>query len=363
MKYLSLFSGIEAASAAWKPLGWQPVAFAEVEPFPCAVLAHHHPDVPNLGDVSEITHAQIAALGHIDVVVGGSPCQGLSLAGTRKGLADERSGLFYEQVRIFHAAHTLCGARYLVWENVPGALSNQAGRDFAVVVGTLAGCRIPVPERGWGSEGLALGHYGLLEWSVLDAQRFGLAQRRKRVFAVLDTGNWQNRCPILFERDSLRGDCPTRPEPQQDATPCVDASPIVPSVAMCLNAGAMGRQDAESETFVLAERGRPGGRSIEYRNDGTANAILTPIGGGAGRGIGTIAHQQAVSRLTPRECERLQGFPDDYTAIPWRGKPAESCPDSPRYRALGNSMAVPVMRWIGQQIDAAINTSLMEQAA
>jgi len=426
VRYLSLFSGIEAASLAWQPLGWQPVAFAEVEPFPCAVLAHHHPDVPNLGDVSEITHAQIAALGQIDVVVGGSPCQGLSLAGTRKGLADERSGLFHELVRIFHAAHTLCGARYLVWENVPGALSNQSGRDFAVVVGALAGCRIPVPEHGWGSEGMALGHYGLLEWAVLDAQWFGLAQRRKRVFAVLDTGCWLNRAPILLERDSLRGDCPARGKTRQDNTNAGLADTdehggYVPDTSMCLNAGGMGRRDAESETFVihgsqdpivsddiahalgrnhgqenaiytLAERGRENGRSLDCRSDGTANALLTPNGGRAGMGVGAIANGSSVRRLTPRECERLQGFPDDYTRIPFRtyisGIPRKAsvttmiktiysnakslsvnqidslndishkeCPDGLRYRALGNSMAVPVMRWIGERIAAATNVN------
>jgi len=326
MNYLSLFSGIEAASQAWQPLGWQPVAFAEIEPFPCAVLAHHYPDVPNLGSVTEITDEQIAALGQIDMVVGGSPCQQLSLAGKRAGLAGAQSKLFHEQIRIFHAARYFCGARWLVWENVPGAFSSHGGADFAVVVGTMAGCHHLVPPDGWGQEGVALGEYGLLEWAVLDAQWFGLAQRRKRVFAVLDTGNWQGRPPVLLERDSLRGDCPTCRKTQQgnpatDFAGAAEHSRFVPDTSMCLNAGAMGRRDFESETFIVHGSQDP--------------------------------DTQMVRRLTPKECERLQGFPDDYTCIAWRGKPAESCPDSPRYRALGNSMAVPVMRWLGQRIDAA----------
>ena len=218
MRYLSLFSGIEAASVAWQPLGWTCVAVAEIEPFPAAVLAHHYPDVPNLGDVTAITDEQIAALGPIDVVIGGSPCQDLSVAGKRAGLAGERSGLFHEQLRIFHAARHLCGARYLLWENVPGAFSSNRGRDFAVVVGEMAGCSLPVPPDGWGTEGVVLGEHGLVEWAVLDAQWFGVAQRRRRVFAVLDVGDWASRPPILLERDSLRGDSAPRREAGKGST-------------------------------------------------------------------------------------------------------------------------------------------------
>jgi len=424
VRYLSLFSGIEAASVAWQSLGWLPVAFAEIEPFPCAVLAHHYPDVPNLGDVTKIAPVDIAPLGRIDVVVGGSPCQDLSVAGQRKGLAGERSSLFHEQIRIFHAARHFCGARWLIWENVPGAFSSNGGADFSFVVGAMAGCKLPLPGKGWGGEGVALGEHGLVEWSVLDAQWFGLAQRRKRVFAVLDAGNWPNRPPVLLERDSMRGDtAPRRTSGKGTAATLASGAyqvgrEDIPDTGMCLNAGGMGRQDAESEilipvmafqchggsvgemgtlratdsvqsgvpftlaihgsqapdvlarnqgqenaVYTLASRGRPGGHNLEYRSDGTANALLTPNGNRAGIGVGAIAHQSTVRRLTPRECERLQGFPDDYTRIAWRGKPAEQCPDSPRYRALGNSMAVPVMRWIGQQIDAATNFRNLEKAA
>ncbi|MGO1073589.1 DNA cytosine methyltransferase [Lysobacter sp. CA199] len=206
MRYLSLFSGMEAAQLAWGPLGWDCVGVAEIDPAPCAALAHRMPGVPNLGDVVGITPHMVAALGRIDIVVGGSPCQDLSVAGRRAGLAGQRSGLFFEQLRIFDAARSLCGARWLVWENVPGAFSSNRGRDFAVVVGHMAGLDLSSPDQGWGTEGVALGPRGLVEWGVLDAQWFGVAQRRRRVFAVLDTGDWAGRPPVLLESDRLRGD-------------------------------------------------------------------------------------------------------------------------------------------------------------
>ena len=414
MRYLSLFSGIEAASVAWEPLGWTPVAFAEVDPFARALLAHRFPAVPNLGDVSAITDAQIAAIGPIDVVVGGSPCQDLSVAGKRAGLAGARSSLFHEQVRIFHAARTLCGARWLIWENVHGAFSSHGGRDFAVVVGTLAGCGLSVPDAGWGSEGVAVGQYGLVEWSVLDAQWFGLAQRRRRVFAVLDTGDWANRPPVLLEPESLRGDSAPRRETREDVAPSLaartrgggglgtdaeldgalvahslradgfDASedgtgrgtPLVPAVALCLNAGGMGRIDGESETMIpVAFDPQGGGKQttlganahatgalgttetpgVIVRSEGGLDAS-TPQGDASAllrrvRGEGQSARGGAqVRRLTVEECEFLQGFPRGYTNILVRGKPAA---DGPRYKALGNSMAVPCMTWIGRQIAQA----------
>lgn len=210
MKYLSLFSGIEAATVAWEQLGWEPVAFAEFEDFPKAVLAHHYPNVPDLGDVTKITREQIRALGHIDIVVGGSPCQDLSLAGKRAGLRNEdgsvtRSGLFDEQMRIFEIAREYCGARYLIWENVPGAFSSNGGDDFAYVLGSMVGRSVHTPTDGWKNSGVCLSEDGsrIAEWRVLDAQFFGVPQRRRRIFALLDTGAWWSRSPILFESDCL----------------------------------------------------------------------------------------------------------------------------------------------------------------
>jgi DNA (cytosine-5)-methyltransferase 1 len=206
MRYLSLCSGIEAATVAWAPLGWTPVAFADIDHYCRAFLEHTYPTVPNLGDLAKITARMLEDLGPIDIVVGGTPCQDLSIAGQRRGLKGSRSALFFEYVRIVNATRRLCGARFALWENVPGALTNRRGRDFAVVVSELAGHKFEPPSNGWGNEGLALGRHGLVEWGVLDAQWFGLAQRRERLFALVDSGNWQDRAPVLLEPESMRGD-------------------------------------------------------------------------------------------------------------------------------------------------------------
>lgn len=223
MRYLSLFSGIEAVSSAWHDFG-TPVGFSEIEPFPCAVLAHHYPNVPNLGDVTQITEEHIKSLGAIDIVVFGSPCQDLSAAGKRKGLINAdgnitRSGLFFSALNIAHWARKHCGCRFALWENVPGAFSSNKGADFTQVVSLMAGLDdLDTPKTGWGSEGAAVGDAGMLEWSVLDAQWFGVAQRRKRVFALVDFGDWQSRAPILLERESLRGSTPPSRETRQEIT-------------------------------------------------------------------------------------------------------------------------------------------------
>lgn len=229
MRYLSLFSGIEAAGVAWLPLGWECVGVAEIEPFPCAVLKHHYPDVPNLGDITRITEADIKALGSIDVVVGGFPCQDLSVAGKRKGLMNEdgsvtRSGLFFKAMRIVRWS----GARFVLLENVPGIYSSNGGRDFAAVVGEVLGIEFAVPSGGWQNAGVAASERGLFEWATLDAQYFGVAQRRRRMFALGDFGNWADRPPVLFEQHSLSG----HPAPSRDAgkgfthatAPCLTSS-------------------------------------------------------------------------------------------------------------------------------------------
>lgn len=437
---------MEAATVAWHPLGWECVAVAEIEPFPCAVLAHHYPNVPNLGDVTKITEADIAALGEIDVVVFGSPCQDLSVAGHRKGLIDAngnvtRSGLFFTAVNIARWSK----ARYWLWENVPGAFSSNAGRDFAAVVGFMAGLdEVPVPIKGWGYEGCALGSNGLLEWCVLDAQWFGVAQRRRRVFALLDTGDWRSRPPILLEPEGLRGDSAPSRKARESITPGAGASVTsdgekcreltkttlhAPEVARCIATREGSSQDYETTTMVVHGTQDPCTSSTTAfalgRNNGGENAVGV-FYAGQGAKAGSIAYSNDISptlkagnsgtnraptihapcsqggtaviqtntekshsvrlantssngwgvpeevthtldcaagpavqtamqvrRLTPVECERLQGFPDGYTAIPWRNKPASECPDGLRYKALGNSMAVPVMRWIGEQLDIA----------
>ncbi|AOY63427.1 DNA cytosine methyltransferase [Xanthomonas citri pv. glycines] len=452
MNYLSLFSGMEAAHLAWSPLGWRCKGVAEIDPAACALLRHRLPHVPNLGSVTDITDEQIRALGPLDVVIGGSPCQDLSVAGKRAGLGGARSGLFHHQLRIFNAARHLCGARWLVWENVPGAFSSNKGRDFAVVVGALAGSELAVPADGWSDEGVALGDNGLVEWSVLDAQWFGVAQRRRRVFAVLDTGDWAGRPPVLLERDSLRGDSAPSREARQSVAGSLTASagrrggvndpergqliafggnntsgPI--DIGTCLNAcaSASGRLDFESETFLVQEvahtlrsegfdasedgtgRGTPlipvtafgckdsdparsvsddvsptlraMGHAGSHANAGGQVAIAVSLRGREGGGTAELGDEvqnclrasqgggdkphvltgMQVRRLTPRECERLQGAEDDWTLVPnAAGKPMA---DGPRYKMLGNSFAVPVIHWIGESIHRAHTWGQQELAA
>lgn len=399
MRFLSLFSGIEAASEAWIPLGWEPAAFAEIEPFPAAVLKHHHPAVPNLGDVRDITDEQIRALGPMDVVVGGFPCQDLSIAGKRAGLNGERSSLFHEALRIYHAARTFCNARWFIIENVPGLFSTNHGNDFAVLVGALVGSGYGVPADGWRTAGAAVGPEGLSEWRVLDAQyvrtqRFPTAvpQRRRRVFIVHDSGNWADRPPVLLEAPHMCGDRPARCRARQGSAaiggaaaeaggepgPPAVANPLTARMAKGINTTLDEGQTAIAVPFDTTQltsganysNPKPGDpcHPLAATAHPPAVAFNWQNGGGYGNandGLGisnehsppcsvsqvaAVAQGWAVRRLTPRECERLQGFPDDHTRIPYRGKPASKCPDGPRYRALGNSMAVNCMQWIGERI-------------
>ena len=409
MRYLSLFSGIEAATVAWHPLGWECAGVAEIEPFTCALLQHHYPEVPNLGSVTEITNTQIKALGPIDLVVGGSPCQDLSVAGLRAGLSGGRSGLFYEQMRIFNAARTFCGARWLLWENVPGAFSSQKGKDFAIVVGAMVGANFNVPKGRWQKAGVAVGPNGLLEWRTLDAQYVrveshprAVPQRRRRVFALLDTGDWADRPPVLLEPEGLRGDSPPfrettesftertesgsresrrpigfhhnaqacqLPGPDRD-TSISDSLTCSQQAAVALNIyGGNKRKDRPeggfyvesaltSKTLDAASGLNPtcsqGGTAVlqpAVAFQEVAQPLRTNIHNNSDPGMEArmhIQHGMQVRRLTPLECERLQGFPDGWTDIPFRNKPATP---GPRYKALGNSMAVNVMRWIGDRLD------------
>lgn len=522
MRYLSLFSGIEAATAAWSPLGWECAAVSDIDPFSCAYLQQRHPEVPNLGDVTQITEAQIAALGSIDLVVFGSPCQDLSVAGKRKGLDGERSGLFFAAMRIVEWARKHGGCRFALWENVPGAFSSNGGADFGAVVGQMAGVEQPeTPPKGWGTEGAIVGTQGMVEWSVLDAQWAGVAQRRRRVFALADFGDWASRPPILLEPESLRGDSAPSREAGQSVTRTLASRTGASGKQHTSACGGIGDYRSSERSNALrasgadlgpgcevlvaqsvALRGREGGGTAELGGpvSGTLRAsggggdkqhvligvqrpvrvaepvvcaatgqsgaeittdycptlncnheapyvafgLLTPCGfcgylfdesalgrygcpncegesidvqcatgqvthtlkadgfdaseDGTGRGtpivpwatgvtihgtdgcarvasfsetsqclrartpgnidnssttvvLQTLLTAMQVRRLTPTECERLQGFPDGHTAITVRGKPAA---DGPRYKALGNSMAVPVMHWIGKQIDDVV---------
>ena len=191
MRYLSLFSGLGGAELAFAPLGWECVAVSEIDPAACRVLSYRYPSIPNLGDITAVTEEQITALGKIDLVIFGFPCQDLSVAGKRAGLKDKdgentRSGLFFDAMRIVRWS----GARWAVAENVPGLFSSEEGRDFATVVGEMAGVRVDVPDGGWENSGFLTSATGIVEWAVLDAQFFGIPQRRRRVFLVRDIGDW-----------------------------------------------------------------------------------------------------------------------------------------------------------------------------
>ena len=452
MRYLSVCSGIEAATVAWKPLGWQAVGFAEIEKFPSAVLQHHYPEVRNYGDFTKIDG--ISA----DLLVGGTPCQDFSVAGLRAGMDGERGQLTIEFARLAERIRP----RWLVWENVLGVLSIDGGRAFGTFLGLLG-------QLGYG-----------FAYRVLDAQYFGVPQRRRRVFVVGYLGDWRRPFAVLSDLHSLSGHPPPRREAGKGSShaiaesinasgrgfertgdsrgqDCLIAS--TGDTSHCLNAGGMGRQDYETETLIACNvagsltvganqtfgfsgdivahslrgdgydasedgtgRGTPlvpiaiqeaatrenessGPDGVGVRTDGIAytlearsevqaicfsakdhgadamddcsptlragghtgshaNAGVMPAvafqssqsgvrqveahatldsNNGSRRHNGVI-QGMAVRRLLPIECERLMGLPDNYTKI------SAKTADGPRYKSLGNSMAVPCMRWIGERI-------------
>ena len=472
MIYGSVCSGIEAASLAWEPLGWNPAWFAEIEPFPSAVLAHHWPHVTNLGDMTKIATAVLR--GDVvapDILVGGTPCQAFSVAGAREGLADDRGFLTIKYVELANAIDQKRAAAgavpcITVWENVPGVLSSK-DNAFGAFLGFLAGedCELVPPGKKWENAGCVLGPQRAIAWRILDAQYFGVAQRRRRVFVVASAREGFDPAKVLFECEGLRRDfAPSREAGQVVAALTANgvgtcgaddnqgqAGHLIPlgtstwPVSHCLNAGGMGRIDYETETMVVhgtqdpdtntelahtlgrnqgqenavaysvSLRGREGGATAElggevagclrassgggdkahvlapvltqYGNElaGTLTArhdsspcadrgqnmvvaptialqtdvtpkasielaftLKLPSSSGGGQPAAAMTPELAVRRLTPVECERLQGFPDGHTDVPYRGKPAS---DGPRYKAIGNSMAVPCMAFIGQRID------------
>lgn len=527
--YGSICSGIEAASVAWEPLGWKPVWFAEIEPFPCAVLNSRWPQVPNLGDMTAI--AELVDIGVIapEIIVGGTPCQAFSVAGLRNGLDDERGQLTLSYVDLADAIDDKRRERgeeeaIFVWENVPGVLSSK-DNAFGCFIGALAGeeCELQPSGGKWTNAGCVYGPSRVVAWRVLDAQFFGVAQRRRRVFVVASARSGFDPAAVLFEFDGVHRDTPPSREAgaqvaaltangvgtcgaddnqaqaghlitsqkafrmtafgeyaddesastvkardYKDATDLsvmsvhgtqdpdvnseiahtigrnqgqenaliafsykdhggdasVDLSPTIragnhdtshansghpPAIAYAFKggqgakAGGIGWAAEQSPTLTAAESGSNLAPTVAYafaeneRGDvrfqdgnGLISGPLTAGGGKPGQGYPAIAiagntigrtpgnggngagyHEEIsytltktdqhgvaigmqVRRLTPIECERLQGFPDNHTLIGWRGKAATDCPDGPRYKAIGNSMAVPVMRWIGQRIAGAL---------
>lgn len=360
MIYLSVCSGIEAVSVAWEPLGFMPVGFAEIEKFPCELLKQKYPAVKNYGDITQYEKWNI---GQFDILAGGTPCQSFSIAGKRGGTADDRGALMYAYLGIVEAY----SPRWVIWENVPGVLSSNSGYDFTSFLAGLEECGY-----GW-------------TYRVLDAQYFGVPQRRRRVFVI---GHSDNRtdlaAKVLFEPESLCGDIAAGSETQKETTDAIGkgvnyfrrggnfkyhkdkkAATLRSSAASdCFDLvlaneketaetllGQYGKhlwqnnQEAVGgDSFVVNGRQNPvisKNRAVTLDTDGRTNAVCYTE---------KTNTQCCIRHLTPLECERLQGFPDNYTQIEWCGKSAEQCPDSLRYKAIGNSMAVPVMRWIGERI-------------
>ena len=550
MKYLSICSGIEAASVAWHSLGWQPLAFSEIEPFPREVLSKRYPDVPCHGDFTVLRDQEWIV--DADVLVGGTPCQAFSIAGLRNSLADQRGNLSLEFVRLADAIDNfrLSAGKppaIIVWENVPGVLS-VSDNAFGCFLAALAGDDTPyVPPRGkWTNAGVVAGSKRTIAWIIKDAQYYGVAQRRRRVFVVASSRNGFDPAAVLLEFEGVRRDTPPRRGEGQEASPSsgtgfvggfqssqsgvrlkdthatldanngsrrhngvitgaltakfantlgapeVDAGlilavekPIAYSI-MPMNSGkdykaretdvsqplmaagpvggnqggdfvaqplvydtrnglaphgsmqgspvvgallakeaempmvlsrqptaygfqpriarngrgdmgdVVGTLSAEAGTgdtapcvavaYPIQSPGRCDGQGSVgigqpedpmftlstmkdqhavgfYANEGSHgsgnNAELSPTLKAHPKtsNLAAVATSMQVRRLTPTECERLQGFPDGYTAIPWKKKDANECPDGPRYKALGNSMAVPVMRWIGERINNQVNQS------
>lgn len=362
----SLFDGIGGWLLAARHAGVTPVWASEIEVFPCAVTQRHFPEVVQLGDITKLNGAEIEP---VDIVCMGSPCQDLSVAGRQEGLKGERSGVFHRAVDVVRRMRAATGGRYprfVVWENVPGAFSSNKGMDFRAVIQSLTKADIPMPRSGkWATAGMVRSPECDVAWRQLDAQFWGVPQRRKRIFLVADFGTAGRRADeILFERESVPGNNPQSGD-QKEGTA----------------AGIKGRAGETGRGFVAAGfKGGQGGKagnigySIEkaaclsakhsgveptilvYENHGQDSRIKGPldkapaINAQAGTGGNNlplvqycyaIVRWQTVRRLTPLECERLQGLPDGYT---------EGGNDTARYKALGNGMAQPCADWIIQRI-------------
>lgn len=399
--YGSVCSGIESATVAWEPLGFAPQWFSQFDPehdytkgpdFPSAVLAHHYPNVFNLGDMSNMPDVmRSGALPAPELLVGGTPCQAFSVAGKRGSLADARGGLSLIYGDLLNAIDEQRGAgneAVCLWENVPGVL-NTADNAFGWLLGLLAGeyaladclsgaaqpleAQPGASRQKWPKSGCVIGPIRTVAWRVLDAQYFGLAQRRKRVFVVASARKGFDPAEVLFERQGVRRDSPPSREALQEAAGIIrdgshwdDPRNAHPTLNQSFNTGGIGasnqeifsqrgagvvghRQLACDETAsTMKARGYKDATEVRLEGgDGQVAGCLSAGGGKPGQGCPTVAYGMQVRRLTPVECERLQGFPDNYTNVPYRGKPA---PDGQRYKAIGNSKAVPVVRWIGLRI-------------
>ncbi|HAS4952612.1 TPA: DNA cytosine methyltransferase [Vibrio cholerae] len=413
IKYGSVCSGIESATVAWEPIGFEPAWFSQFDPendytkgldFPSSLLAHHYPNVINLGDMQNLPESmRIGDIYAPDVLVGGTPCQAFSVAGKGLSLEDARGQLTLIYGDLLNAIdekrRTIgLGECVSVWENVPGVLStkdNAFGWLLGLLAGeyTLADClsgaaqpleaQPSASRQKWPKSGCVIGPVRTVAWRVLDAQYFGLAQRRKRVFVVASARKGFDPAEVLFERQGVRRDSPPSREALQEASGIIrdgshwdDPRNAHPTLNQSFNTGGIGASN--QEIFSQRGAGVVGHRQVafgEYACDETASTMkardykdatdlvvhcmatkqiamsceieLAPTLGASDYKEPHAVSTPAVRRLTPIECERLQGFPDNYTNVPYRGKPA---PDGQRYKAIGNSKAIPPVRWLGLRI-------------
>ena len=345
MKYQSVCSGVEAASLAWMPLGWSPAWFSEIDPFACAVLSTHFPLVENLGDMTKIEGNKYE--GKIDILVGGTPCQGFSIVGKRKGLLDERSALCLSYCRLLETMRP----RWFVWENVPGVLNTNEGNDFKLFLQKIS-------QIGYSCA-----------WRVLDARYVrvdgfpnAIPQRRKRVFVIGYLGEeWEYPAAVLFERQgetwNSKEGCNKGQKTSRRFENDFGKENRHKRIIGCL---ATSRANAEHSINFSGTLTCSHDIPIVYEVHSQDSRIKQCVSAfptvtasySSGFGHVPIIHENSYIRhLMPIEYERLMGFPDNWTRIPWRGKAEEHCPDSLRYKACGNSMCVNVMRWIGTGID------------
>lgn len=361
MRYGDVCTGISAATVAWHGLGWTPAFFSEIEPFPCKLLQHYYPHVPNVGDMNKILSNQTFIDADFDVLVGGTPCQSFSVAGLRGGLTDQRGNLALQYCRILIAKRP----RWFVWENVPGVFSSFSNETESKVVGGTG----PEHERfvtetaDFATLLAAFQQCGYsCAWRVLDAQFFGVPQRRRRVFVVGYFGNdWRPPAAVLFDAKGSAGNIKARAVKGENLAGALTArinsdsfgtddafvNHLLPIVMATGQAGAEISTDivptlnCNHEQPILAyplqQIASPANRSNPKPGDPSPSLTTQ------GRIIIAREYKAMVRRITPLECERLQGFPDNYTNIP-------GASDTVRYNALGNSMAVPVMHWLGRRI-------------
>lgn len=401
MTFATVCSGIEAPSLAWTPLGWKALFFAEIEKAACRVLAHHYPTVPNLGDMTKINGRDWR--GRVDVFFGGTPCQAFSLAGLRKSLEDDRGNLTLRFAELVHEIEP----EFVIWENVPGVLStsdNAFGCFLAGLVGADAPLRSPYERGRWSHAGMVAGPARTAAWRILNAEHFGMAQCRYRVFVVSGHAGDFRPAQILFESASLRRDTPPRRKkgegvagttgggsssrgrngggdtsggPAGDECQnliAVDSREFIPNATNCLAFANSGYQAGAAKAvdigatvtgrpqdlpvIVTAFKQRPEGdvlisdKAYTVSTSSNASGANTPKVMTIQDQGGNIALDVAVRRLAPREVERLFGMPDDYTLVP-------GIADNARYRVLGNSVVVPVLAWIGQRIAAVISKARM----